>query len=649
MKLSKMIRIYIGILMITVFMGMFVDDSFITVYAKEDLIFPIGLQYKFDKSSHYEFANAEITNEIDGFSQFGVLSVLGDIKPISDVNGIAAYEVIEGNVVFSYVHEENSNAEQESSMEFVDDKTKKIDDIEISSNIMKGALILQSSIDGENWITDFTCTDIAGDTKNYAHNNFYITKDLQQINGCFYRVVVAYETRIKLEDKKGKIIKRDDYDYTKYAEVYEFYLINQNENSGKTMSAKAAPRKEFSDKVNTGKDTGYDIEHAKKVDKDDPHFGWTLGTFTVNGYTRETTRENEEIIFLKTVGDDITLWFTLEQDINCLNGDINLTISEDKNGYDKNYEIKQTDFKHGTLIVKYTDEQGKVHDPVIYTDFLAANTRTGADTKIQLYEEGEYEVALDYEIRNNPRQVGPVSVVPTYTNYKMAFRFSIRNGNTMVFPKDLVTGSELEDGAITCNGFLLDLAKSKYLTIDVARESLKVDPLNGTVYTDIRTNSAGKDHGEYSEEGIYTITVKNLYSEEETQKIIYVGDSKYLKVLAHGRISIDDLNEKITQQYEITDDGRLVAPSKDVIVSEKESTEGKFDRISEVAEESMTETVILDDMDMKVGNREMILEDAIEQEKIEKQGISMVSYVIGGLAIVVFGIVYILFKRKKNC
>ena len=135
MKLSKIIRIYIGILMIIVFIGMFVDDSVITVYAKEDLIFLTGLQYGFDKSSHYEFANAEITNEIDRFSQFGRLSVLGDIKPISDVNGIAAYEVIEGNVVCSYVHEENSNAEQESSIEFVDDKTKKIDDIEINSNI----------------------------------------------------------------------------------------------------------------------------------------------------------------------------------------------------------------------------------------------------------------------------------------------------------------------------------------------------------------------------------------------------------------------------------------------------------------------------------------------------------------------------------
>lgn len=383
MKLSRIIRIYLGILVIIVFGGKIVNVSTVTIYAKEETIIPVGVQYEFDKDSHYEFENAEATETLEESSQFGKFSVSGNMKSMADVKGVAAYEVIDGNVSLSYVHEETSVDENESNLEFVDDKTKTIAGIQIDSNIMQGALVLQSSVDGENWVTDFTCTDIAGDAKKYAQNDFYITKDLQQINGCFYRVIVVYETRIKLEDKKGTLVKRDDYKYTKYAEVYEFYLINEDETSRITTSAETMPRKEFSDKVNTGKDTGYDMERAKKVDKDDPHFGWNLGTFTVNGYTRETTKENEDIVFLKTVGDDITLWFTLEQDINCLNGDSNLSISEDKNGYDKNYEINQTDFKHGTLIVKYTDEQGKIHAPVIYTDFLAANVKTGADQKFR--------------------------------------------------------------------------------------------------------------------------------------------------------------------------------------------------------------------------------------------------------------------------
>lgn len=647
MKLSRMTRIFVAILILIILGRRTASVVTVTTYAKEESPLMTGLQYEFDKDSHYEFKNAETTKILNGYSWFGNFSVKGNIKSMSDINGVAAYKVMDGNVSLSYVHEELSADEKESNIEFVDDKTKIIDDIEINSNIMQGALVLQSSMDGENWITDFTYTDIAGDAKNYVQNDFYITKDLQQINGCFYRVIVVYETRIKLEDKKGKLIKRDDFKYTKYAEVYEFYLINEGEMIRKTTSAETSPRKEFSDKVNTGKDTGYDMGQAKKVDKDDPHFGWQIGTFTVNGYTRETAKGNEEIVFLKTLGDDITLWFTLEQDINCLNGDSNLTISEDKNGYDKNYEIKQTNFKHGTLIVKYTDEQGKVHDPIIYTDFLAANARTGADTKIQLYEEGEYEIALDYEIRNNPRQVGPVSVVPTYTNYKMSFHFSIRNGNTMVFPKDLETGSELADNAITPNGFIVDLAKSKYLTIDVVREAIKVGS-NGMIDTDVRNNSVGKDNGVYSEEGIYTITIKNLYTEEQTQKTIYVGSNKYLMALAKNKVSINELNEKLQQNYEIDENGILIAPPQEAYTLDTSVIEIGLCQSPEANEKSTTKAVISSDEIIKEEKRILEEEAALEDiAEVNSENVLITPYVIAGIAITAFGIACV-FLRTKN-
>lgn len=57
--------------------------------------------------------------------------------------------------------------------------------------------------------------------------------------------------------------------------------------------------------------------------------------FTVNGYTRETTDSDGTAVLLKTVGDDITLWFTLNQDIKYLDDNKNLSIAEDTNDYDK--------------------------------------------------------------------------------------------------------------------------------------------------------------------------------------------------------------------------------------------------------------------------------------------------------------------------
>ena len=42
----------------------------------------------------------------------------------------------------------------------------------------------------------------------------------------------------------------------------------------------------------------------------------------------------------------------------------------------------------------------------------------------------------------------------------------------MVFPFDVTTGAELTNTAFTENGFYLDLAKSRYLDIDIQREVL---------------------------------------------------------------------------------------------------------------------------------------------------------------------------------
>ena len=69
--------------------------------------------------------------------------------------------------------------------------------------------------------------------------------------------------------------------------------------------------------VNAGHDTGY--SQNQKIKDDDPHFGWKLGSFYVDGYTRVTENKTGDPVFLKTVGDTVTLWFELVQDIDKLN------------------------------------------------------------------------------------------------------------------------------------------------------------------------------------------------------------------------------------------------------------------------------------------------------------------------------------------
>lgn len=84
--------------------------------------------------------------------------------------------------------------------------------------------------------------------------------------------------------------------------------------------------------VNAGLDTGYN--ESNEITRQDPHFGWSLGRFAISGYTAMSETPDGTPIFLKTEGDKVRLSFELAQNINAINGNESLTVSEDSDGYD---------------------------------------------------------------------------------------------------------------------------------------------------------------------------------------------------------------------------------------------------------------------------------------------------------------------------
>ena len=257
-------------------------------------------------------------------------------------------------------------------------------------------------------------------------------------------------------------------------------------------------------------------------------------------------------MFLKNVGDKVTLWFNLEKDIEDLDGSGKYLIVEDKNGSDQYFQVKKTNFKHGALIIRVKDHEGK-KDPVIFTDFLAANATTGADTRAVLFEEGDYEVALDYSI-------GESGILHSENDYRIFFEFSIRNGNTMFFPFDISTGAELRDRAVAAEGFTIDMAKSRYLDINVTRTAIVKGSAGHT--EDVRFNGPAKDGDKYTEEGVYTVNVANRYTNEHTVKTFYVGTDPFIRALSKSGKTVKELDELISRGYVIEDDGTLTAPKR---------------------------------------------------------------------------------------
>lgn len=248
-----------------------------------------------------------------------------------------------------------------------------------------------------------------------------------------------------------------------------------------------------------------------------------------------TADENQQPVFIKTLGDSVTLWFDLEQDIDALNGNTQLSLAADANGYDQQFGIPKTNFGRGTLIVRHTDYQNAKNEPAIYTDYLLAKGTTGANTRIVLHEEGDYEVALDYEVQDSEL----THITSKFGNYRIFLRFSIRNGNCMVYPFDLLTGAELQNTSVAEAGFSLDLARSRYLDINVRRAVL-VETANGVI-EDERFNRPAKDGDRYTQEGIYTISVSNRYTGESTTKTIFVGSQELLETYVRNGFSLERL------------------------------------------------------------------------------------------------------------
>ena len=129
----------------------------------------------------------------------------------------------------------------------------------------------------------------------------------------------------------------------------------------------------------------------------------------------------------------------------------------------------------------------------------------------------------------------------------------------MVFPFDTQTGEELTNTAITENGFYLDLAKSRYLDINIRKEML-AEGADGLV-EDVRFNRPAKDGDCYTDEGIYTITVSNRYTNQQTIKKIYVGTNKILKAYMVTGLSIEEINRQLSLGAVINSDGTMSHPS----------------------------------------------------------------------------------------
>lgn len=612
-----------------------------------------GMVYQFGEKGNYNLSDADDSYSTNsGTETDGQFIITGNISSTNERNGIPEYAVNGGTLTFSFNYDDDLLKASEDEDHLVDDNAKKVNGTALNSEMKKGALIVQTSKDGEIWfnVPGATFSNIFKDNPD-GFKEFYTTTDVQMVNGCYYRILIAYKTAVRTQKAQKFPPKLEKHEYKKYVEAYSFYAYDETVIDITVPESKN--RRNLGSKVRT-KSEGY--QGAATMDNDDPHFGWEIGQFFVGGFTDYEDDTEGNPIFLKNNGDRLSLWFELQQDINKCYGNSAIKVIADTQGSDAHFEIpggvnKTTDFGRGALIVRKTNPDGTKGTPQLYTNYLEASASTDAITKVDLLEEGDYEVALDYAVKFDKTHIFGKSILPETAKYKIFFEFSVRNGNSMIFLFDTDNGSELSSGSFTENGFRIDYANSQYLRVNVKREVLK-DGFDGLT-EDTRFNSVATDGDVFTDEGVYTITVTNrdLENVDPTVKRVYVGTDNILKAYMVNNMSISEIKEMLALGATITDEGIIIPPepeTESTVETEAQVQEltDESDTTMEVATTESVEEISSDNSAQDKTLTEERTESIVEERAQEKSDSPIIPIAI--VAVVIVAGVFFLKSRKKK-
>ena len=544
-----------------------------------------GKVLEYDEKHAYDIASYYCLDKTSELETLGQLSVTGNMIGSSTEN-IPALEVDEsGGLTFTYTYCNALFNDDKFNWHITDDTCSEVDGVKLGGKIGTGAIVIETSYDRENWTVAEKYLDILRIPEGAFDSRSYTADCNQLTEGCYFRVIVAYKLEIQLDDTKFWFIDTSDKDRKRVAEVYEFYAVSQ---SSDEVSVIANENKlPVGTLYAAGDNSGY--SGSREVGTKDPHYGWKMGSFYLSGYSEVKDGD----VLIKNGNEAVSLWFNLSQfDLNKLHGDKDLSIKPDTNGSDSYFGISGADFRRGALIVRRTDQNGIVGEPQVTADFLGSAETPFKDMLVQYFDEGDYEVALDYRINED----GFLFFSDQY-DYRIFFTFKVRNsGCTLALP-DNGTGEDLEDASSTICGFKISSPSSEYLKFKVSL-SRWTEKENGYTETHIYDRAASADEV-FDEEGIYTVTAVNPATdpqgEEPFIRRIYVGADEVIRAYVSGKnpdMTVNMIADCLAEGGTVAEDGTVIPPPEPEEDSSSEAEAPRFIIPAEFSEaDTKTEAV----------------------------------------------------------
>lgn len=524
-----------------------------------DLYIP-GNVYEYDEDHDYTVSSYYYLGRTNELETLGQLSVTGDMNGNATAENIPALE-LNGldTLTFTYTYCNALFNDDKFNWHIMDDKCSEVDGIKLGGRIGTGAIVIETSPDRENWTVAEKYLDILRIPEGSFDARSYTVDRMQLMDGCYFRVIVAYKLEIQLDDTKFLFIDTSDKDRKRAAEVYEFYVV------GSDSGEKAVVSNENKLPVGTltASEDHKGYSGGQEITSKDIHSGWKLGSFYLSGYSE--IKDGDMLI--KTSTEGVSLWFNLAQfDLDRLHGDDDLSIKSDTDGADSYFGITGADFRRGALIIRRTDRNGAVGEPQVTADFLGSIETPLTDTLVHCFDEGDYEVALDYRINKDG------FIFDRQYDYRIFFKFRVRNSGCSIDLTDTKTGQVIE-GASTENGFRLTSPSSEYLKLKVSY-SQWTEKENG--YTETHIFDRSPSDGElFGEEGIYTVTAVNPTTDplgdEPLIRRIYVGTDDVLRAYASGKnpyMTVNMIAECLEKGGTVTEDGTVIPPPEEESSSE---------------------------------------------------------------------------------
>ncbi len=530
--------------------------SAVSAGAEEMDMYVTGKIYEYDAERDYKVSSYYYLDRTSELETLGQLNIRGNaIGYATDVHTAAFEHSGSGSMTLSYEYNNSLYTSDKFNWHIIEDDSESADGFRLGGRIGSGAVLIETSPDHENWELIHTERDILNIPQGSFSSVTYTTDPQQLRNGCYFRVVVVYKLEEQLDDTKFWFFDTSDKDRKRVAEVYEFYV--KDKEGGEELLPEDGQRQTVGETVNAGYGSGYSGQGA--IGGSDPHSGWELGSFILDGCTE--CRDNTMLV--KTPDEKISLKYRLSQsDLDRLGGDSDLSIKSDPTGTDSGFGVQNEYFGRGALLIRRTDENGTAEEVQVIPDFLSNIAVSGTETEVQLFDEGDYEVALDYRINEDG------FFYDDQYDYRVFFKFSVRNCGCGIWPVDTVSGESLDNAVSTYNGFRLDSSVSDYLKVKVSL-SQWTEKENG--YSEIHIYDRAPEKDElFEEEGIYTITAINPTTDPSGRqpviKKIYVGSSDVLRAYVSGRnkdMTVNMIADCIKRGGSVLADGTLVSPQED--------------------------------------------------------------------------------------